>query len=74
MKSTCKLFLGVASCLMNLYIFIFKEFEGNTNNEQKNIVLARPIMARFVRIITLEWHNWTCLRFEFEGCKGSLNY
>ncbi|XP_031548818.1 uncharacterized protein LOC116286409 [Actinia tenebrosa] len=47
-----------------------QEFEGNTNSDKREIAFTQPIMARFARILTLEWHNWTCLRFEFEGCNA----
>ena len=60
----------VYDCFMLFSVF-FKIFDGNTdqdtvvNNKMKN-----PIIARYIRIIPVNYHNTISLRAEFYGCRS----
>ncbi|XP_053437647.1 lactadherin isoform X1 [Nycticebus coucang] len=46
-----------------------KIFPGNSdNNSHKKNVFETPILARFVRILPVAWHNRITLRLELLGC------
>nr|XP_058961605.1 lactadherin-like [Pocillopora verrucosa] len=41
--------------------------EGNSNTHEVKKNIIPVIQARYVRLIPLKWHNWTCARMEFYG-------
>ena len=48
-------------------------FDGNTDSYTvKHSYLDEPMIARFVRFHTLQWHGHPSLRVEIIGCQGRL--
>ena len=46
---------------------ISQVLEGNSNTHEVKKNIIPVIQARYVRLIPLKWHNWTCARMEFYG-------
>ncbi|XP_031575396.1 uncharacterized protein LOC116308982 [Actinia tenebrosa] len=45
-------------------------FDGIRNGQETiKLALENPFIARYIRILPREWHNWVCMRIEFAGCK-----
>ena len=46
---------------------ISQVLEGNSNTHEVKKNIIPVIQARYVLLIPLKWHNWTCARMEFYG-------
>ena len=54
-----------------LSIVFFKIFDGNTDqNTVVNHKLKHSIIARYIRIVPVDYHNFISLRAEFYGCRS----
>ena len=50
-------------------------FDGNEDSD--TVVfnkLSRPITARYIRLLPIEWHNHISMRIEIYGCPGIFDF